>query len=905
MSEFTKMKITLDFYNKNIVSVSAKQYDNQSRYIEISCTENGKAFLADKNTMSAYIRYRKPDGLGCFNECEITDEGNILVELTEQMLSVQGKAEADIMLLEKVFTSEEKPTDIEDIYEIHAPVISVMNFYINIAPTALNHAQIESSYEFNALSNALSQIDYNNKKVEALDKELTENENERKTAEAARVNAENSRKSAETERVNNENTRKTNETVRQSNETTRQTQENKRQTDTATAISNANAAAQNANNKANDLQNKLDSHHFVLTEDKDVAGGVAGLDSNVKVPISELYDASTASKGIVQLTNSVASTSTTTAATPNSVKVAYDKTLSVETALNNEIKRATAAENTKANIANPTFTGTPKAPTAASGTNSTQIATTAFVQTAVSSGIAASDAMIIKGTIGTNGTVTALPTTYKTGWTYRVTSAGTYAEQVCEIGDLIIALVDRNGSGNTNSDWCVAQTNINGAITGVKSGDAYIQASQTGSVVTITHKDVAATNTTSSVSPAHGGKFTAVKSVARDTKGHITGVDTETVTLPNTVASTSSNGLMSSTDKLKLNYTNIAYGTCETDGVTSEKFINISGNNSWTLQKGSIIIIKFSATNTASSVTLNVNNTGAKSIWVNNAVYTGTSAQYCGYANRNLIYVYDGLYWVWIFGGYDSNTTYTNASLGQGYGTCTTAEATTAKVVTLSSYNLVVGGIVAVKFTYAVPANSTMNINSRGAKAIYYRGAAISAGIIKAGDVGVFIYNGTQYHLLSVDRYDSYAITLNKNTSFNDSTIGRVSYYDGNITNTTNNAAWSAPSSGYHQIYHNDLSVANYWTELAFPVNDVNGLAWRQRRNSLYSGWYRILDENNYKTYCTPANIGAALSSHTHNYAGSSSAGGDANNASKLGGHTYTVSSTAPSTKTTNDIWIW
>lgn len=726
MSEFTKMKITLDFYNKNIVSVSAKQYDNQSRYIEISCTENGKAFLVDKNTMSAYIRYRKPDGLGCFNECEITDDGNILVELTEQMLSAQGKAEADIMLLEKVFTSGEKPTDIEDIYEIHAPIISVMSFYVNIAPTALNHAQIESSYEFNALSNALSQIDYNNKKVEALDKELTENENERKTAEAARVNAENSRKSAETERVNNENTRKTNETVRQSNEATRQTQENKRQTDTATAISNANSAAENANNKANDLQNKLDSHHFVLTEDKDVAGGVAGLDSNGKIPNNE-------------------------------VPIVSDLIVSAEEL--NYVDGVTGniqnQLNAKANIANPTFTGTPKAPTAAAGTNSTQIATTAFVQTAVSSGIAASDAMIIKGTIGTNGTVTALPTTYKIGWTYRVTGAGTYAGQVCEIGDLIIALVDRNGSGNTNSDWCVAQTNINGAITGVKSGDAYIQASQTGSVVTITHKDVSASDTTSSVSPAHGGKFTAVKSVARDTKGHITGVDTETVTLPNTVASTSSNGLMSSTDKLKLNYTNIAYGTCETDGATSEKIINISGNNSWTLQKGSIIIIKFSATNTASSVTLNVNNTGAKSIWVNNAVYTGTSAQYCGYANRNLIYVYDGTYWVWVFGGYDSNTIYSNATLGQGYGTCTTAEATTAKVVTLSSYNLVVGGIVAVKFTYAVPANSTMNINSRGAKAIYYRGAAISSGIIQAGDVGVFIYNGAQYHLLTVDRNGS------------------------------------------------------------------------------------------------------------------------------------------------------
>ena len=38
---------------------------------------------------------------------------------------------------------------------------------------------------------------------------------------------------------------------------------------------------------------------------------------------------------------------------------------------------------TKANLASPTFTGTPKAPTAASGTNTTQIATTAFVQAAL------------------------------------------------------------------------------------------------------------------------------------------------------------------------------------------------------------------------------------------------------------------------------------------------------------------------------------------------------------------------------------------------------------------------------------------------------------------------------------------------------------------------------------------
>lgn len=42
------------------------------------------------------------------------------------------------------------------------------------------------------------------------------------------------------------------------------------------------------------------------------------------------------------------------------------------------------ALDTKAPLASPALTGTPTAPTAASGTNTTQLATTAFVQTAVS-----------------------------------------------------------------------------------------------------------------------------------------------------------------------------------------------------------------------------------------------------------------------------------------------------------------------------------------------------------------------------------------------------------------------------------------------------------------------------------------------------------------------------------------
>jgi len=61
------------------------------------------------------------------------------------------------------------------------------------------------------------------------------------------------------------------------------------------------------------------------------------------------------------------------------------------TEIDDELQAIETAVATKANLDSPAFSGTPTAPTAASGTNTTQIASTAFVQAAaaaaVSSGI--------------------------------------------------------------------------------------------------------------------------------------------------------------------------------------------------------------------------------------------------------------------------------------------------------------------------------------------------------------------------------------------------------------------------------------------------------------------------------------------------------------------------------------
>lgn len=107
---------------------------------------------------------------------------------------------------------------------------------------------------------------------------------------------------------------------------------------------------------------------------------------------------------------------------------------------------------------------------------------------------------------------------------------------------------------------------------------------------------------------------------------------------------------------------------------------------------------------------------------------------------------------------YGANTTYTPNSLGFGYGTCDTAAGTAAKVASVTGYSLVNGGIVAIKFSNDVTsASSTLNINNKGAKAIFFKNVALATNIIRAGDLVTFMYHDGYYHVLAIDRAQTVA----------------------------------------------------------------------------------------------------------------------------------------------------
>ena len=161
MNSQTTKEISIDVSNHKYISINAKQYDRNLRYILITCYNQGVFFPIKKNIYSAYIRYKKPDNYEVFNICEITGDGKILVELTEQMLAVAGLCYADVVIHKnmalEVDIAKNNDGSVEIINIGNDGIISTMTFVVNVYEAAFDNEQIESSYEYNALNDLLTE----------------------------------------------------------------------------------------------------------------------------------------------------------------------------------------------------------------------------------------------------------------------------------------------------------------------------------------------------------------------------------------------------------------------------------------------------------------------------------------------------------------------------------------------------------------------------------------------------------------------------------------------------------------------------------------------------------------------------------------------------------------------------
>ena len=150
--------IDVDFYNKEYILINAKQYDTNSRVISITCYNQGELMRLGESNHSAYVKYRKADGTGVFNSCRINSRGQVLVELTEQMLAVNGVCRVDLVIVNKGDALVSVETG--DVIAIDdSSILSTMEFYVNVCESAVGNPEFESMYECDALNDLLQRAE--------------------------------------------------------------------------------------------------------------------------------------------------------------------------------------------------------------------------------------------------------------------------------------------------------------------------------------------------------------------------------------------------------------------------------------------------------------------------------------------------------------------------------------------------------------------------------------------------------------------------------------------------------------------------------------------------------------------------------------------------------------------------
>ena len=254
--------------NNNFVQIPVPQGDGQNtRYAELELISSNMPYfdmlkLEGIDTFKILIMGSKPDGTQIVNDCELSEEGYVLVPITFQMSIVPGKGEYQVVIIDKNRNSQiksfplylivvEATFDIDTIVSSNEFALFTKNVAIADDLIANQKRLIQKQTEQtdawdNTYEPAIKQAteDANTATSNANDKiqEMNELESNLEDAEAERVQAEDARKEAETKRdeaetkradaevirEDNENTRKGNETTRQTNEDTRVQQENDR-----------------------------------------------------------------------------------------------------------------------------------------------------------------------------------------------------------------------------------------------------------------------------------------------------------------------------------------------------------------------------------------------------------------------------------------------------------------------------------------------------------------------------------------------------------------------------------------------------------------------------------------------------------------------------------------------------
>ncbi len=224
----TIQNLSIDFNQKGYKTINAKQYDKETRYVVVHCTDNG-TFVPLDDTVYANARTMTADGRALLDPATIQDDGTILLELDDTLLAAPGRATTQI-----------------DIYQSGTEKrLTTMSFFINIEPSVYGDNAIMASDEFNALTELIKKVTKDYEYV------IEESKKHADNAKASEDNAANSASEAAKQAANAQESATTAAQIAAASESFA----------TAAKLSadNANVSETNAADSANDAANSADA----------------------------------------------------------------------------------------------------------------------------------------------------------------------------------------------------------------------------------------------------------------------------------------------------------------------------------------------------------------------------------------------------------------------------------------------------------------------------------------------------------------------------------------------------------------------------------------------------------------------------------------------------------------------
>ena len=145
-------------------------------------------------------------------------------------------------------------------------------------------------------------------------------------------------------------------------------------------------------------------------------------------------------------------TKATNFATKDSLNTGNPSKIVKGTEIDTEFNAISSAIASKADLASPTFTGTPAAPTATAGSNTTQLANTAYVKTAIDALSTTGRIVQIVESVTATGVDSSSDTLVGTGHTASITPTSA-SNKILILMSFGFAQTNINASNGTNAFW--------------------------------------------------------------------------------------------------------------------------------------------------------------------------------------------------------------------------------------------------------------------------------------------------------------------------------------------------------------------------------------------------------------------------------------------------------------------